>query len=237
MRSVILATIALAGAASVASADTVNLKFLGCGYGQNVRITFEGNTFDAFAGGLIHNFSNPTGSLKGFDANYTTFCCDLAQEVSSSGTTYTLSPLSSLPNGDFQPDMGSSRSQEIYNLYAAANGRQYSPDGNWGAAFQIALWEIIYDGTDPNMGDLTSGNVRFKSTDGSALSSAISSKVSELFTLLSGPNVSQTGLLGLSSYTAQDQILQVVPLPPAAWAGLATLGGAFVVRRARHRAR
>jgi hypothetical protein len=237
MRSVILATIALAGAASVANADSVNLKFLGEGYGQNVRVTFYGDSFNAFAGGLIHKFSNPTGSLAGLDGNYTTFCADLAQSVSSSGTTYTLASLSSMPNGDFQPDMGSARSQEIYNLYAAAAGRQYSADGTWGTAFQIALWEIIYDGTDPNMGDLTSGNVRFKNTDGSALSSAVTSKVSELFGLLKGPNVAQTGLLGLSSYSAQDQILQVVPLPPAAWAGLATLGGAFTVRRLRNRAR
>jgi len=235
MCSVMGAVLAVAGAASVANADTMDLRFVATGYGKNIHVDIGLESFNCFAGGLIHKGSNGTGSLVGLQGNYTTFCTDLTQEVSSAGTEYTLAPITNLPVTIGYPAMGAGKAQKVYDLYAAANGRQYSPDGNWGAAFQIALWEIIYDGGgSPNA--LTTGAVKFRGTDGSALSTDISSKITELFNLL-GSNSSQTGLIGLSSPCAQDQILQVVPLPPAAWAGLATLGGVFVARRVRGRAR
>lgn len=230
-----LAVIAGLVAAASASANTVTLKYTGAGAGRNVRVTLGSNTQDVFAGQLRHTASNGVGSLSWLSGPVTTFCTDLSEYVTSSGATYTQTALANMPVSSGWPAMGSAKASAVYALYDGAAGRQFGSDSDWAAAFQIALWEIVYDfnSSNPSAFNLGGGAMRATGTGG-ALSSSITSKISELFGLVNR-TVAQDGLIGLSRNGAQDQLLQIVPLPPAAWAGLGMMGGMIVVRRMRRR--
>lgn len=228
-----IAVIALA--AGAVNADTVKLKFSDTGSGRDVRMSIGNDSFNCFAGQLVHTFSNGNGAAAGLTGNMITFCSDLTQEVSSLlPSTYTVTGVQNLPVSSGFGAMGDTKKQAIYDMYAAAGGQQMGSDADMAAAFQIAIWEVIYDynGNASSL-NLASGQLKAKSTNGNALSSAITSRAGQLFSAI-GMNVAQTGLMGLSSQYYQDQILQtlqLVPVPTAALAGLTGLGGLMVMRR------
>src|SRR5258708_7164714 len=114
----------LAGAATTAAADTVQLRFDGVGAGRNVPVSIGSSSFNCFAGQLVHNFSGGTGAAAGLTGNITTFCSDLTQEVTSTGATYTLTGIQNLPQTVGFAAMGNSKKQAIYDMYAAAGGQQ-----------------------------------------------------------------------------------------------------------------
>jgi hypothetical protein len=135
--------------------------------------------------------------------------------------------------------MGNTRAQGVYNLYQAAAGQQFGSDNAYAAAFQVALWEVVYDftGTLASL-NLGSGTLSVTQTNGNALSGAILTDINALFAAVVNGTAGQNGLMGLSNNGAQDQIYQtatVVPLPHAAWAGLAGLALAMGIKRHRSR--
>lgn len=215
------------------------MKFIGTDEGRSVKVTIGSDTFNCFAGQLLHAFSLGNGVAAQLNGQTrVTYCTDLTQTVTSAGDVYTVAPIASLPSTTGWPAMGSAKAQVVYNLYAAAAGQQNTLTANddFAAAFQIALWEIIYDYNPANVGvySLTGGNFKVKNADGTALSSAVATKVGQLFGML-GSNAPQAGLLGLTNDCSQDQIIDVnvVPLPSAALAGLLGLGLVRVARKRR----
>ncbi len=222
---------ALAIAAGSAAADTVRMEFDSTGSGRNVRVSLGSSTINCFAGQLVHTFSNGNGAAAGLTGNYITFCSDFAQSVSTSGSTYTVSGIQNLPGSG---PMGAAKMHAIYDMYAAAGGSQMGSDADMAAAFQLAIWEVIYDYDPSSAGslNLASGTLKARSTSGSALSSAIATRAASLFSAI-GSNAAQTGLMGFTSSSFQDQILQLqlVPVPLAAVAGLAGLGIVGYTRR------
>jgi hypothetical protein len=228
--------VAIAGASAAAMADTVQLRFDNVGAGRNVRMSIGTTSFNCFAGQLIHNFSGGTGAASGLTGDMITFCSDLTQEVTRTGATYTLTGIQNLPQTIGFGPMGDAKKQAIYDMYSAASGQQMGTNADMAAAFQLAIWEVIYDynGNASSL-NLTSGQLRAGSTTGGALSSGILSDASFLFGAI-GRNAAQTGLLGLSNGLFQDQILQtvqLVPLPLASLAGLLGLGVVAYVKRRR----
>lgn len=239
MRNFLMAGV-VAGMAGVASADTVRLEYEGMGYSRSVKVTIGSSTFNTSAGQMMHKFTNGNGVAAALNGQTKiTFCTDLTEGATSSGSIYTVAPIANLPQTSGWPAMGSTRAQAVYNLYATAAGQQNGTSSDWAAAFQIALWEVIYDysGTSASL-TLTGGNFKAKDTDGTSLTSSIATKVSTLFAGITGSSAVQTGLMGLTNSGCQDQIVQVdvVPLPGAAAMGLAALGAGFVIRRIRRRA-
>lgn len=231
---------AIAISAGAASADTVRMQFNSVGSGRNVQMTIGSSSFNCFAGQLVHTFSNGNGAAAGLTGNMITFCSDLTQSVSTgSAATYTVTGIQNLPVTSGYAAMGNSKKQAIYDMYAAAGGQQMGADADMAAAFQLAIWEVIYDYTgSAGSLNLSSGQVKAKNTNGATLSAGVANKAALLFSAI-GANVAQTGLMGLSNATCQDQILQtlqLVPVPTAALAGLTGLGGWMVMRR-RMRAR
>lgn len=229
--SLIVALAGLTAMASVASADSVDMRFLGTSAGRDVKITFGSTTVNVFAGQLRHQITNGTGLAAQLNSpSMVTFCTDLDQYVNSSYNTYQLVNLSGVPN----PAMGLDKANAVNALYLAANSAQFGSNSDYAAAFQLAIWEVVndYDASIAGNGlSLTAGNFKAKQTSGAALTAAVvnayNSLVGQISGLLNGPRI----VMGLKSDTHQDQLV-IIPLPTgAAMAGLGL--GMIALRRRR----
>jgi hypothetical protein len=225
------AALAAASIATVASADTVRLQYTGHGAGQSIRVNIGATQMNSvFAGQLNHTFSLGTGVMAGVSGSRITFCTDLTEYVSTGGSTYTVAPISTLPQTNGWPAMGAVREQAVYDLYSAANSLQYGSSNDWATAFQVALWEVVYDysGSSSSL-DLLHGNFEARTTGGASLGSSLQTKVAALFAGL-GLGHANPGLYGLTNNGCQDQLVQVVPLPVASLWGAAGLGMVGIVK-------
>src|SRR5205085_1292098 len=122
--------------------------FEGMGASKGVRVTIGSSTFNTSAGQMMHTFSNGNGVTTPLNGQTrATFCTDLTESASSAGSTYTVTSIANLPQTAGWPAMGATRAQGVYNLFAAASGNQFlgSATDTYAAAFQIALWEVVYD--------------------------------------------------------------------------------------------
>jgi hypothetical protein len=235
----LIRTVAAAAAlslATVASADTVRLQYTGHGAGHSIRLNIGSTQINSvFAGQLIHSFSLGTGVMSGVTGNHITFCTDLTEYVSTSGATYTVAPIASLPQSAGWPAMGSVREQAVFDLYSAANSMEFGSSNDWATAFQVALWEVVYDysGSASSL-DLLHGNFEARNTSGGSLTSSIQTKIAALFGGL-GMGHANPGLYGLTNNGSQDQLVQLVPLPLGSLWGAAGLGLVGVTKWRRGR--
>ncbi len=219
---------AMTAVAGAASAQTVNMHFLGVGEGRNVRISLDGDQRNVFAGELRHSVTaSNTGEVPVGD--YTTFCVDLAQYVSRNSSVFNVNPLSATP------ELVSS-TPEAANRLASAAGSHLAGDTDSAAAVQLVLWELLYD-FDPQVGiaslDLTAGRFSASKTNGNALWSSVSSIASSLLSTTMGdlPSNAAGNYRVLTSGDRQDQI---VPVPSTGPLALAAVGGLLTVRRKRN---
>jgi hypothetical protein len=195
-----------------------------------------------------HPVNAPLNS--GFATPTATFCVELNQPITT-GNTYTYTIDTNLAQ---MPTIGSTtKGNQILELW----GRHY--DASWAnssftgslqsTAFQLALWELIYDG--PGNLNLTTGNFRSQSGSVSNPTTATGLAAQWLGQLSpTGSNAAAfsnqfTGyqLVGLTNGSAQDQITMLapqplvgsVPAPPGAVLGaiglLALAGRARLLRR------
>jgi hypothetical protein len=218
--------------AGLATADTVDMRFLGTGSGRNVRVTDGERTFNVFAGQLRHSFSNGTGLGAMLQGEMITYCTDLSQYVSSTTQSYSVVPVASAPVGIA---MGIEKARAIASLYDYAMGVQVtsSTSNDLGAAFQLAVWEVVSD-FDYNIGaaslSLSTGNFRATQTNGNAVWSSVNNLLNGLFAHTNNSSFSPSGLRAIASGTYQDQLVMV----PAPGAGiLAGLGMALIAKRTR----
>lgn len=227
---------------TMACADTVDLRYLGRGDGWGQRLLVGGSEMNnVFAGELMHAFSNGTGAGAQFNGRtLATFCTDLFQHASSAGATYDLVDPAVLP--DPGTPMGSERADAIGRLFAYrssmmdAGFETSTASRNFQSAFQLAIWEIVYEfdptngGSLPGTLDLESGNFSATQTSGNRLSRGIRNFFNDITTTGINFNASRT-VVGLRSGENQDQIVESIPLPNGALAGAAGLGLVATRRR------
>jgi len=220
-----IALFAAATASTAFGAATGNVKFDGTGSGQNVKITYNGNTSTVFAGQLKHTLSGATGQYAYTNKQWLTYCTDLSQYVTSSAKVYTFDTLPNMPGN---APMGAAKAEAIQNLFNFANGAQVAANitADYATAFQLAVWEIVTDYTGNaslNGLSLNSGNFKAKNTSGNTLSNSITNIFNTLVAGAMNPALTSVQVVGVSSNSYQDQIFQVPAPGSLALAGLGTL--------------
>lgn len=230
----VVAAAVITAAAGAASADTVNVKYLGTGKGSNVKIIAPGVNQNVFAGQLNHQISGGTGLGAILNGTYATYCTDITQYVTSTTKSYTVVPIEQVPNVS---PMGLSKADALRNLYTFGAGVQLTnaASNDFAAAFQIAVWEVVSD-FNSNLGltslSVTDGTFKAKSTNGNVLSAGIMNNLNTIFSgIFNLPEGAvPVEIAGISHATAQDQIV-VVPTPGAL--ALAGVGGGLLIKRRR----
>jgi hypothetical protein len=169
-----------------------------------------------------------------FNGPFNTYCIDLLQDINFGGTyTFTTAPLQDAPQPGAYPaggptnGMGTAKADEIEALFGVDYGNTTTGDGK--EAFQLAIWNIIYD-TDASV---STGTFYVES---GASSNVIGIANGFLTDALNPTNqkYDQTDLVALiGNNGAQDQIAinplipingNATPLPPEAASGLLLFG-------------
>lgn len=231
--AIVAASALLAG--GTASAQNIDLSYGGLHFGNSNTLTAQTNYGHFYAGAMDWTVTGG-GESYGFNVGdqITTFCTEVTQTVQAN-TDYGFTELDQAPNSS--GGMGEERAGLVQSLYdnyfsEALNSAFES------AAFQIAIWEIVYESSTDAGGDLVldaSTGPGFRVTGGSADNFSFAFGMSALdlanewLSTLTSTEV--TTLLALTSGSAQDQIL-LVPLPaPILMAGLGLLAVPVLRRR------
>ncbi len=238
------------GFASVTHADTLKMMFGGVA-GQSTGYYYTGgaraaNFFDTsttagkfawtvVAGGVGQSYGGHT-----FDVGDTffTFCTELTQNISNNGTyTYDLVAPSTIPNpagGNPGFTMNSFRASLLAELFRENFVTATTTTALNAAAFQMAVWEIVYqDGTGANGSASSLGEIDLNAKTGifSMDNSDAGDQANIWLALLDGDYPADPDwLIGFSNTSKQDQVT-MVPLPAPVWMAAVGLLGVVVGRR------
>lgn len=219
----------LAGSAKAELVTT----FIGTNPSQPVNVSATKN-------GTTRAFESPVGpfnfivqsdtSNTGLGPTFRSFCADFFQDVQlpdpANGISgeYTFTPVAFADLPDVAGNATKvAKIQELYDRFY-----DVATDAERGAAFQLALWEILYD---PNVNDLSSGNFT-ASGPGSPSSIPLAQNWLNIIgdSTIADPAKKYT-LTGLQSPTAQDQIVPGTPVPGPAGVVLLAIGAAGLIAR------
>ncbi len=227
MRTLTCVAVGALAMTAAASADQVDLVYTGAGAGQWVTVVSPGYNGDLYAGQINVNIANSGG--WNLDGNWIVFCSDLYQTVYDNYSKYQVMALQDIPLSD---PMGIVKANAIRDMYTAAAGFQYTNDNDFAAAFQLAIWEIVYDfnGGIKTLADIYGGAFQATAIGGGALNGGMSAALTFLFASIGNTNQSAQ-LLGLGSEFWQDQIIEV-PGP-----GALSIGALSVLMAGRRRRR
>ncbi|MFI4862035.1 MAG: hypothetical protein ACIAXF_15320 [Phycisphaerales bacterium JB063] len=212
-------------AAGTASADSVDIRFDGVQPGEDVRVYLDtdGNGTYDYNKKVTAGVMNWTNLDNG--GSFETFCIELTQYISYSQVSeYTMhDDITAAPRTD-----GVTISEHKADLLGAFWGqfRDLVVNSDTASAFQVGIWEIVYDGDDAL--NLNYGQGNFSVSGHSSYSDT--RNIASMWLNNLDLNGASVNLRTLSHGTRQDQITEV-PTPGAAAAGLALLG--MTLRRRR----
>ncbi|HEY1187186.1 MAG TPA: Cys-Gln thioester bond-forming surface protein, partial [Gemmata sp.] len=223
------ALIGLAIVAPRASAETINLTLTNSGTAVTYN-PYGGKSTTVNGGPFYWNQSTPLNT--NYATEVTTYCIDLDQSISKGGT-YTFTTQTDLK---LAPTIGTdAKASAITELFDRYYNSSLTSATN-AAAFQLALWELVYDGATSK--SLTSGRIE-------GTNSVAKSMLNSLGTAYSTHDLAGYHLVALVSSSKQDQIMVVpddctpppsgVPAPP----GLVLAGmgfGGLMLGRLRRKA-
>ena len=221
-----------------ASADSVDLTFHNVSPSMNVTFSLAGaHVYNQTTAAGAFNWSGTGGRLKG---DFTSFCIELTQNICPGGHYhYTLVDPSAAGNPDkgifgvgTMGPMGKVRAELLSELFGRHYGDVVKADrkhaaGN-AAAFQMAVWEIVYDGNSDRSHhfNLDLGATVPKGYTNNFWAHSSDSKVNTLaqnwLNDLTGTGP-EMKLTGLTSPDAQDQITPAMPSPEPSTFVLAVL--------------
>jgi len=220
-----MACLAAGGLCSVAQADSVTTTYDGSSPAHNVTIN-EDTHFSGRVRAGQYNFTGATGAISG---DFHTFCLEMQAIRPGDTPTYDVVELTSGPSpkgpGAENGPMSGQSANYLRELWA--NRHDDATDTSLAldqqrdnaAAFQVAVWELVYD-TDLSLTDSAGGF-------------HVSDAPSDVFTLaddwlneLDGEGPMQSNLRALSSESYQDQLVVTGPTDTPAVPTPSAMGGA-----------
>lgn len=220
-----LAVAATALTAGSAAAGSVDVRFDGVSPGERVRVYLDTDNSGSYDYNKRINAGVMNWTNRDTGAQLDTFCIELTQFISSGQErTYTMhDDLTAAPRTDgvILSDTKADKLERFWGQY-----RDLVVDSDTASAFQVGIWEIVYDGDGAL--DITYGEGRFSVSSHSDYRDTVGIASQWLIGL--NLNGERTDLMALSNSSKQDQITEV-PTPAAAAAGLVLLGLATRRRR------
>lgn len=222
-KSLALSAIVLASGSAMASFDASYTGF----DGVSGAFEINGRTYAAGHINYAYDGAGDRGIGQFADGSFSSFCIEL-QDVAGGSRTYDIIDLESAPQGSGD-DYDSDDVIEVSRvLHAAVAEGWINSDLSKGAgvtntqlaAIQGLIWQNLFDGAS------------FSILDGSVSSAmgVLQARIDNY--VINDSHTSFSGLRAMVNGDVQDQLF-VVPLPPAALAGLITLGGIAGVKRLR----
>ncbi len=224
MKNGLTIAIICAATSGIAMADTVDARYTGIAGGSNAsHLQVEGGTYRA--GHMNHEFTS--GSRDG--ETFATFCIDFAESAYTTDTTFQIVDIADapMPGTPYGQTIANQINAVVANAAALgwidnnlqADTEQADYLAKMGAV-QAAVWEAF--GSNVQINDSRTNN-----------------SLANYYNILTDAQTfdSSLRLNGLRAIVAEGQqdMLYVVPLPPAAFAGLGMLGGIAGIRSARRR--
>jgi hypothetical protein len=224
----IFGTVCALALAVPAWAGTVTMTFDGLPLSQPIDLIVGSKTVSTHAG-ILH-WTRTGGDHPGLPTgSFATVCVEIDQFLRS--TTYDVINVEDGPKPGVAlgaGPMGAAKADMLSKLWAAYwNDAQ--GDADKGAAFQLAVWGVVYSNGAP---DLFSGDFRTTYANLAAAPQWVQDAQGLLDSI---PGLTQTAPLAiLSSMRDQDQLV-MVPVAEAVWMGFALLGavGAYRLRKRR----
>jgi len=223
---IISTTAVLLAAASAASADTINLQYLGPGAGQAFQVQAYGTSASAFAGQYRFIASGGTGKAASLNGSLVSFCLDVLEGVGGGPQSYDLKALTDAPVTSATSPMSDDQAAAIARIYTFAAGQQFGSSNDYAAAFNLAIWEIVADFDT----SLDVGTGVFQVTQ--SIGTGVTDILDDLFAAAIDTSINGATLAALTNDGFQDQVV-VIPLPGSAGLAAAGLLGLGVASRRR----